>query len=177
MNEVAKLLKTEIPPDTKNIEVAPEEKPVCRHLDSAINNALNYATVDIVTHFRGFTSALQWKYGYEKVPEDMKGKYAYSEILGPRGMIKSNKIVSGIVLLAPATTYHYHRHPELTESYLNLCGYFSQNDSAVYPPTAIIYNEPAHPHKITTDETEPLLMTYFWTGSKNAIERSRMIFS
>jgi len=176
MTEVDNLLQKELPIDTVNVDINPSDKPVCRYLQSAIDIGLKHETGYIVTHLRKFTSILHWQYGYGKVPEEMKENYAYSEILGPRGLVKSSDIAVGVVLLAPAAFYRSHEHPDLTESYLNLSGYFSQNDLAVYPPESIVLNKPGKPHKITNDPSQPLLLAYIWTGSKKAISESRMVF-
>ncbi|AEI15522.1 anti-ECFsigma factor, ChrR [Flexistipes sinusarabici DSM 4947] len=176
MVEVDNLLAKELPLDTVNVAINPSVKPVCKYLEIAIDNGMKHKTNYVVTHLQKFTSILHWQYGYGKLPEEMKENYAYSEILGPRGLIKSSDIAVGVVLLAPGALYHYHEHPDLTESYLNLSGYFSQNDQAVYPPESIVLNKPGKPHKITNDSSQPLLLAYVWTGSKEAISESRMVF-
>ncbi|MEC9491915.1 dimethylsulfonioproprionate lyase family protein [Flexistipes sp.] len=176
MVEVDNLLAKELPLDTVNVAINPSVKPVCKYFEIAVDNGMKHKTNYVVTHLQKFTSILHWQYGYGKLPEEMKENYAYSEILGPRGLIKSSDIAVGVVLLAPGALYHYHEHPALTESYLNLSGYFSQNDQAVYPPESIVLNKPGKPHKITNDSSQPLLLAYIWTGSKKAISESKMVF-
>ena len=84
------------------------------------------------------SALLSWEYGYERVPKALARKYAYCEILGPRGPIRTGHLVLGFVLFAPNTTYPQHSHRDIEESYISVAGAWSENELAVYSPGSLI---------------------------------------
>ena len=112
---------------------------------------------------------LSWEYGYEKVPKALARKYAYCEVLGPRGPILADRLILGFVLFAPRTTYPQHSHREIEESYISIAGAWSENDAAVYAPGSLILNRPGHEHRITTGEQDPCLLAYAWIGDQTKL--------
>ncbi len=113
---------------------------------------------------------LTWEYGYEKVPKALARKYAYCEILGPRGPICAERLILGFVLFAPSTTYPQHSHKDIEESYISVAGAWSENDAAVHAPGSLILNRPGLEHRITTGDLSPCLLAYAWTGSGRTAE-------
>lgn len=147
------------------IEARPAEaKPVSAHLPRALDVGERGAMRGMARALSRVEALLTWEYGYEKVPKALEKKYAYCEIVGPRGPIKAERIVLGFVLFAPRTTYPQHSHQEIEESYISIAGDWSENDVAVHAPGSLILNTPGHEHRITTADLEPCLLAYAWIG-------------
>lgn len=153
-----------------------QSKPVCFHLDRAVDNGMHGPAAGPVRMFSRIAGCLSWGYGYERMPRKLSSKYAYSELMGPRGLVRFDRLILGVVLLAPDTVYPAHSHAGITESYLCLSGTLSQNDAGVYAPGSLIYNPPEHSHRITTGRTEPCLLSYAWAGSEEALANQNMTF-
>ncbi|MEQ8602763.1 MAG: dimethylsulfonioproprionate lyase family protein [Marivibrio sp.] len=177
MAEVRRLLGKVIDDDPAVQEEEGEELPVCVHLDRALSNAVGYRTARLARSIEGVREHLHWKYGYEKVPRGLTRKYGYAEILGPTGPVVSDRIILGLVLFGPKTTYPGHSHKGLTESYVCISGHTSENDVGVYAPGSLILNPPGHYHRITTADREPCLLAYAWTGARESLVHQKMTFS
>lgn len=142
----------------------PETKPVTAHFARALDLGERAAMQGMARSLREVKGQLTWEYGYEKVPRSLAQKYAYCEILGPKGPILSNRLILGFVLFAPNTTYPQHSHREIEESYVSISGAWSENNIAVYSPGSLILNRPGDEHRITTGDRDPCLLAYAWTG-------------
>lgn len=154
----------------------PMTRPVCTHLNRAVDNGTDGPTGRTVRVFSRISGTLRWEFGYDRMPRHLESAYAYAEILGPRGPVVSENLIIGVVLLAPRTLYPGHSHQDLTESYICLSGALSQNDAGVYVPGSLIFNPPQHHHRITTGLFEPCLLSYAWIGSPEAIAYPKMKF-
>jgi dimethylpropiothetin dethiomethylase len=161
---------------SKTIESNPEVltrdaqiKPVTAHLPRALDLGGRGAMADMARALGHVAPLLTWEYGYEKVPRALARKYAYCEILGPRGPVRSERLVLGFVLFAPRTTYPQHSHQEIEESYISVAGAWSENDVAVHAPGSLILNRAEHEHRITTADTEPCLLAYAWVGPEERL--------
>jgi dimethylpropiothetin dethiomethylase len=117
---------------------------------------------------------LTWELGYERMPRDLARRYAYAEIVGPRGPVPSDTLVLGFVLFAPGTTYPRHDYSDIEESYVSVAGAWSENDAAVYAPGSLILNRAGDKHRITTGEVDPCLLAYAWTGGAEALAEPSM---
>ncbi|MEN0041776.1 MAG: dimethylsulfonioproprionate lyase family protein [Pseudomonadota bacterium] len=156
---------------------APESKPVTAHFSRALDlgdrgemNAMSRA-------LRAVRDRLTWEYGYETVPKGLVRKYAYCEIVGPRGPVPSERVILGFVLFAPNTTYPQHSHADIEESYISIAGAWSENNAAVYAPGSLILNSPGEEHRITTGEGNPCLLAYAWTGPAERLAEPGMRLS
>ncbi len=123
----------------------PANLPVNAHLERALDNGIAGAMASMVKAVENVKTQLAWQYGYEKMPRHLIDKYAYAEIMGPSGPIVSQDLILGLVLFAPRTTYPAHSHAGITESYISLSGYWSENDTSVYPPSSLVLNLPPIP--------------------------------
>ena len=56
------------------------------------------------------------------MPRALARKYAFCDILGPRGPVVAENLVLGFVLFAPKTTYPQHSHADIEESYVSISG-------------------------------------------------------
>lgn len=155
----------------------PESRPVVEHLSRALDLGAEGALAGLSHALRRVAAGLTWEYGYENVRSSIAKKYAYCEILGPRGPIPSPDLILGLVLFAPGTTYPQHHHRGIEESYISVAGAWSENDAAVYAPGSLVLNRAGHEHRITTGEYEPCLLAYAWTGASTDLAAPVMRFS
>lgn len=155
----------------------PSEKPVCAHLDRVLDmgrRGVMQPVAEALSHLR---SDLTWEYGYQKIPAALARKYAYCEVVGPRGPIYSSDLILGFVLFAPKTTYPQHSHQDIEESYISIAGAWSENDIAVHAPGSLILNHPGSEHRITTADHEPCLLAYAWLGPEHRLHDNEMKLS
>lgn len=156
---------------------APETRPVTAHLDRAFDLGQRAGPQGLCRALERLSHLLTWEYGYEKVPKALARKYAYCEVLGPRGPVLSDRLILGFVLFAPNTTYPQHSHRDIEESYISVAGAWSENEMAVYAPGSLILNRPGHEHRITTGETDPCLLAYAWIGPGDRLAAPGMTFT
>jgi dimethylpropiothetin dethiomethylase len=152
-------------------------KPVAAHLPRALDQGERGAMQSMARALSRVSHELTWEYGYEQVPKALARKYAYCEVLGPRGPVRTDRLVLGFVLFAPKTTYPQHSHHEIEESYISVAGAWSENDVAVHAPGSLILNRSGDEHRITTAEREPCLLAYAWIGPENRLNTPGMKFS
>ena len=155
----------------------PVEKPVCIHLKRALDRGRLQSTATVIRAIESVAPQLRWLYGYDRVPKHLLRKFAYAEVIGPRGPIVSSQLIVGLVLFAPRCVYPSHSHNGLTESYYCLSGSVSENDAGVYAPGSLIFNPPGLSHRITVDAREPCLLAYAWHGAEHDLVSQKMIFS
>lgn len=153
----------------------PSMKPVCDHLGRALDNGEQHSAQAFIRAIRKITPHLNWQYGYEKMPKSLERRYAYAEIMGPHGPVINPELILGLVLFAPKCTYPAHSHEAITESYICLSGFVSENDAGVYPPGSLILNQPEQSHALTTSDREPVLLAYAWVGMPDALKGFKMI--
>lgn len=177
MRSVQSRLSKVLTADTEVVLGMPETKPVTAHLDRTFDNGEEGGTQSFVRALAKISPELSWQYGYENMPKSLENKYAYSEILGPRGPILCDDLIVGLVLFAPGCTYPAHSHTDITESYYCLSGFVSQNHAGVYPPGSLLFNAPEHEHAITTSRYEPVLLSYVWVGEAEVLNNVQMKFS
>lgn len=155
----------------------PETKPVCAHLKRALDEGRLERTASVIRAIESVHHQLVWRYGYDRIPRGLSQKYAYAEFMGPTGPALSSKLILGLVLFAPKTTYPAHSHEGVTESYFVLSGAVSENDDGVFGPGSLIFNPPGRNHRITTGEHEPSLLAYAWIGPEEKLCAQKMTFS
>lgn len=158
-------------------ERAPSQKPVTAHLPRALDLGERQALQGMSRALERVSSLLTWEYGYERVPKPLARRYAYCEVLGPRGPICTDRLILGFVLFAPNTTYPQHSHPDIEESYISVSGAWSENELAVYAPGSLILNRSGVEHRLTTGQTDPCLLAYAWVGPVESLASPGMKFS
>lgn len=139
------------------------------HLERTLDNGEEERSHSFVRALYKIKNELNWQYGYDKMPRSLEHKYAYAEIMGPRGPVVCENLVLGLVLFAPDCKYPAHSHVDITESYYCLSGFVSQNNAGVYPPGSLIFNAPEHEHAISTSIYEPVLLAYAWVGEPETL--------
>lgn len=156
------------------IQRPPESKPVTVHFARALDLGERSAMQGMARALREVRELLNWEYGYERIPKALAAKYAYCEILGPKGPVYSDKLILGFVLFAPSTTYPQHSHTDIEESYISVAGAWSENNAAVFSPGSLILNRSGDEHRITTGDREPCLLAYAWTGPEERLSNPGM---
>jgi len=155
----------------------PATKPVTAHLPRALDLGTGGVLRGMARALERVSDRLTWEYGYQKVPKALEKKYAYCEVVGPLGPIRSERLVLGFVLFAPSTTYPQHSHHDIEESYISISGAWSENEAAVYAPGSLILNRPGEEHRITTGRHDPCLLAYAWVGPGERLLDPGMKFS
>lgn len=159
------------------VDREPATLPVVAHLPRALDLGGRGAVDGLSRTLGPVVSKMTWEYGYERVPRPLVKKYAFCELVGPRGPVVSDAVILGLVLFAPRTTYPQHHHTGIEESYVSLAGSWSENDDAVYAPGSLILNRSEHEHRITTGDYEPSLLAYAWVGAAERLASPGMRFS
>jgi hypothetical protein len=87
-------------------------------------------------------------------------------LAGPGGLVASEELALGVLMLGPGIHYPTHRHPAV-EIYVPLAGEAEwQKGEEPWrrePPGAVIRHESMMPHATRT-LAEPLLAAYLWRG-------------
>jgi hypothetical protein len=108
------------------------------------------------------------------VSADFLQRYGWSELIGLRGPVASERLAAGFLLLGPLTEYARHRHAA-EEIYLPLAGtaLWQRGDAAWRrrAPGRPIHHPSWMPHAMRT-EAQPLLALYLWRRGDLA-QRSR----
>ncbi|MFL4470698.1 dimethylsulfonioproprionate lyase family protein [Tateyamaria armeniaca] len=141
-----------------------ETKPVTAHFARALDLGERGAMQGMARALREVRDSLTWEYGYEKLSKSLAQKYAYCEVLGPKGPVQCDNLILGFVLFAPSTTYPQHSHSDIEESYISIAGAWSENNAAVFAPGSLILNRSGDEHRITTGDRDPCLLAYAWCG-------------
>jgi mannose-6-phosphate isomerase-like protein (cupin superfamily) len=147
----------------------PEILTPSRHITPASLPVLQYFAPGgppLAAHLHEIRHHLAWMQTYAPAdfgPEFLE-KYGWTEIIGPRGPIPSQKLACGFLLLGPGLTYPDHHHMA-EELYIVIAGTASWRRGAENwrqpPPGAVIHHPSDMPHAMKTGD-ETLLALYFW---------------
>lgn len=174
---VREILSAVIDSNPEMVERPPTVKPVTAHLPRALDLGARSALPAMSQALDRVSHLLSWEFGYEQVPRPLTQKYAFCEVLGPRGPVRSERLILGFVLFAPQTTYPQHAHHDIEESYISVAGAWSENDMAVYAPGSLILNRSGEEHRITTGDVDPCLLAFAWLGPPDRLTEPKMRFS
>jgi hypothetical protein len=156
--------------------VLPHCLPVLSWMPEAVK-AAGKKTEVIVKMLASLANHIAWgqTYSAEDFGAGFLEKYGWTEFIGPRGPIASDRIACGFLFLAPGIEYPRHSH-EAEEVYVPLTGQTlwqrSNQEWAYRAPGLPIYHAAWVPHAMRT-ETVPLLALYLWHGG-NRVEKSRI---
>lgn len=156
------------------LETSGESKPVIAHFPRALDLGERGAMQGMARALREVRDELTWEYGYEKLSKALAQKYAYCEVLGPKGPVHCDTLILGFVLFAPNTTYPQHSHHDIEESYISVAGAWSENNAAVFAPGSLILNRSGDEHRITTGDRDPCLLAYAWCGPQERLAAPNM---
>lgn len=151
--------------DLSRPDARPGRLPVCRYWPAIL------ATGGGLVEPLGKLSAhLHWVQNpnYVAQPPDpgFLANYGYVILAGPGGLVASDRLALGILLLGPRTHYPAHRHPAV-EIYVVAAGEAEWRRAELpwrrEPPDSVIRHETMVPHATRTLD-EPLLAVYVWQG-------------
>ena len=146
----------------------PKRLPACDHLATALSAGLSGPEAGLAEVLSELAPALAWTYSYpaRAGQPDLSSAVAFSQIIGPGGIRRSDRLRLGLTLIAPGTHYPPHAHPAI-ETYLVIAGsaLWSLGDAAAaaQPPGALIFHPSGMAHAMQTG-TEPLLAIWSWRG-------------
>jgi quercetin dioxygenase-like cupin family protein len=102
-------------------------------------------------------------------------RYGWTELIGRRGLVPSEQLAVGLLMLGPDVVYPSHSH-DAEEVYLPLSGRAAWQRGAEgwreRAPGEVIHHASGVPHAMRT-ASEPLLALYLWRGG-DLMQRSRI---
>lgn len=147
--------------------VEPATLPVCDVLPVAARGAAG-DLAPLLAGLRDGAARLRWgqTYGTADFGEAFLRGYGWTELIGLRGPIPSDRVAVGFLLLGPGMDYPPHAH-EAEEVYLPLSGtaLWMRGDAphAPVPPGRAILHPSWMPHGMRTGQ-DPLVAAYVWRG-------------
>ena len=141
---------------------------VLKYLGAAIETMRAHAT-GLAAALERAAPKLCWRqtYGPGEIGADFLDNYGWAELVGLRGILRSERLACGILLLGPHTSYPRHRHPA-EELYLPLSGTaaWQRGDEPwrEISPGSAVHHRGDEPHAMRT-MAEPLLAAYVWCGA------------
>jgi hypothetical protein len=160
----------------KTRSVLPHSLPVLSWMPAVVK-AAGKNTEGIVKMLASLANHIAWgqTYSAQDFGAGFLEKYGWTELIGQRGPIASNRIACGFLFLGPEIEYPRHSH-EAEEVYVPLTGQtlwqHADQDWAYRVPGLPIFHTSWMPHAIRT-ETAPLLAIYLWQGG-NLVQKSHI---
>ncbi len=139
----------------------PVQLPVCRWLR-------DMAEAGAMAAIRAEAGRLQWRqtYGAADFGEAFLAGYGWTEFIGLRGPVASDRIACGMLLLGPGVVYPAHAH-QAEEVYLPISGLaeWQRGDGPFRPvPVGQAVHHPSWmPHAMRVGSA-PLAALYLWRG-------------
>ncbi|HEV3042395.1 MAG TPA: dimethylsulfonioproprionate lyase family protein [Roseiarcus sp.] len=162
-------------PPWRRRDAAARGLPALRWLDAACADGAP-GTAALLQELRAQAAALAWAQSYAAadVGEAFLDRYCWTEVIGLRGPVASERLAVGFLLLGPETEYPAHHHAA-EEIYVPLSGLAlwrrSEEDWRLRTPGTPIHHASGQSHAMRTRQT-PLLALYLWRGGDLA-EKSR----
>ncbi|MFO1055737.1 MAG: dimethylsulfonioproprionate lyase family protein [Dongiaceae bacterium] len=156
------------PADQEPMPGAPVSLPACSHLAAALAAGRAGPEAALAQAIAALAPALAWTYGYpaRAGQPGLSAAIAFTQIVGPAGLLRSERLRVGLTLIAPGTDYPAHAHPAV-ETYLVVSGAalwrLGEQPSRVEPPGSLIFHPGGMAHAMRT-WGEPLLAVYSWSG-------------
>ena len=171
------LLLADWPHDvTRSRSVIPCNLPVVSWMPAAVSAAHEKAQ-HIVEMLASVADRIAWgqTYSAEDFGRAFLERYGWTELIGLRGPVASDRIASGFLMLGPDIEYPKHSHGA-EEVYVPLTGptfwMRANGDWQLRAACQPIHHTPRVPHAMRTEST-PLLALYVWRGD-NLVEKSRI---
>ena len=155
--------------DLTSAKPQPRRLPVCRFWDRMVA-AKGAGAGPLLAPLAALGPSLGWVQNpnYVAAPPspDFLENYGYAVLAGPGGLVASEELALGVLMLGPGIHYPTHRHPAV-EIYIVAAGEAEwQRGEAPWrrePPGTVIRHESMMPHATRT-LAEPLLAAYLWRG-------------
>jgi hypothetical protein len=147
--------------------VRPCSQAVARRLPVMVANAPHFSA-RLITAVHRASALLAWRQTYTAKDIDARflDNYGWCELAGQHGILASERLACGFLLLGPHTVYPRHLH-EAEELYVPLAGVAAWQQGAGKwqdrPPGTLIHHESLEPHAMRT-AGQPLLAVYLWRG-------------
>jgi len=164
-------------PNAERRQVSPRALPVLRWVDRLPTGAVA-ETRPLVDALVAAAGDLAWDqtYSTEDLGAGFLDRYGWSELIGLRGPIASDRIACGVLLLGPEIEYPPHRHAA-EEIYLPLSGTAlwlrGEEGWRQRRPGELIHHPSGIAHAMRTGP-EPMLALYLWHGGRLA-EKSTIL--
>lgn len=141
----------------------PRPLDVLKHLQSIDSPCLGQAFDCVI---RKLAAGLPWTDRGFRLPDEIDGRNAYAELIGPTGPIHSDECRFGFYLQAPDCLYPAHSHAA-EEVYYILSGSaewrLSGTETFVPSVPGLVHHLPWQLHEMRTGQS-PLLAMWVWTG-------------
>lgn len=172
-NELAQVLAIFDSLTTERVVPQPQPCPGYRYLAEALHKTDS----PIAAPFGQLAEWLRWiqnsNYTSDPKMASFVENYGYTDIIGPRGIIPSNSIASGFMILGPNQLYPPHHHPAI-EVYVAVSGHArwqrGEEEWRLLPPGSFIFHPSGVPHATQTLD-EPLFALYVWRNHLNTAAR------
>ena len=146
-------------------QLQPDSLPVCRFWERAVAGG-----GALLAPLAKLAPALRWVQNpnYVAAPPspEFLDNYGYAVLAGPGGLVASEALALGILLLGPGIHYPSHNHPAV-EIYVVLSGEAEWQKGGEpwrrEPPSAVIRHDSMVSHA-TRALADPLLAAYVWRG-------------
>jgi hypothetical protein len=164
------------PAKCRTRSVAPLVLPVLSWMPEAVAAAHQQAAF-LVKMLASMANQIAWgqTYSTENFGFGFLKKYGWTELIGLRGPIASERMACGFLFLGPEIEYPRHSH-EAEEVYVPLTEpmYWMRGneDWELRAPCRPIFHASRMPHAMRT-ESVPLLALYLWHGG-NLVEKSSL---
>ena len=161
---------------SRSRSVIPCDLPVLSWMSAAVSAAHEKAK-QMVEMLASVADQIAWgqTYSAEDFGRRFLERYGWTELIGLRGPVASERIACGFLMLGPDIEYPKHSH-EAEEVYVPLTGptfWMRGNDDwEMRTPCRPIYHASKVPHAMRT-ESAPLLALYLWRGG-NLTEKSKI---
>ncbi len=150
-------------------EIAAQQQPVCRFLEGLVNTINLAEYVPLKESIRALMPYLHWKVNsnYQNVfPQHFFDNESYNEIIGPGGLLKSNTMRAGLLLLGEEADYPSHSHAA-TEWYHLLNGNSlwqqGKNGYSLREPGGAIFHGEWETHAMRGDGQATIAL-WSWAG-------------
>ena len=148
------------------------ELPVCRFWPNVMT-----AEGPLLAPLAALGPHLRWvqnpNYVARPPSADFLANYGYAVLAGPGGLVATDRLAMGVLLLGPQTHYPMHRHPAV-EVYVVVAGEAEWRKGEApwrrQPPGTVIRHETMEPHD-TRALRDPLLAVYLWRGDLKTYAR------
>ena len=165
-------------PITKGLtrSISPHTLPVLSYLPAVVK-AADKKTEHLVVMLAALAHHIAWgqTYSVQDFGPGFLEKYGWTELIGLRGPIASDRMACGFLMLGPEIEYPRHSH-EAEEVYVPLTGptfwMRGNEDWELRTPCRPIFHASRMPHAMRT-ESVPLLALYLWRGG-NLAQKSRI---
>ncbi|MCP4980606.1 MAG: cupin domain-containing protein [Gammaproteobacteria bacterium] len=143
--------------------------PACRYLDSLLSTASHPVFAGLIAAIQALAPHIYWKTNenYRHVFSDhFFENESFCEIIGPGGLLTSQNMRAGLLLLGEEVDYPAHKH-EATEWYhvLNGAGLWQQgeNDYQLRKPGSVVFHSEWQTHAMRCND-QAVLALWSWSG-------------